>query len=446
MDAAALSDAAPGFDASRAGEIRATIDAPPPSLVLEGNDPFHQTARAALPAGAILYHGQIASGAASLGPADESKTPVRDRVTLHIPYDPEYCRIPNEAELTSFGDGDVPLTFKDPKRNLEPVIGLAWLDDDRLAVLTSEYVFALSRGGHVNDDGDLLTLVPNPTSTSSMRLYHFALDPNPGASGRRHVVVVANGNIDSAVYDVAIDRSNRVTVTATATLANQTIRDTTVDATGRVLVGGVGGTVFAREAGAPSFARSADLNLAYFSDGIDRILATGDRDSPYFATTLSRGHLFDRATGQWLYDDNMSVAIGVVHAIRFNAIASGRTADGSLDLWAAGQAGVTWRRTGGGPWAATKLLVPPRARGCSGPDAGGALIAQYQDLAMSTGYLHIAIDGCDAVLQVRRSDLCMSVATWTGHEIQSGKTTFATVAVREGEVVAGGNVIVSAKW
>jgi hypothetical protein len=454
IDADSLSKSAPGFVPARAEEITATLGTPPPSIALEPGDSAHPIAGTKVPDDAMVWTRPIDGADRPLVPSDETKTPVRGVVTLHIPYDPEFCRIPNETDLAPFGAMPVPFRNTSSSTGAVAIIhDVAWLDPDRIVGMTDAVVFALKRGGTIEDDAILWIGRAKGSTVAVEYLSHFALDPRPDDNGRRRIVVVAtlpNSDISlSYIHDVAIGADDRPMNLATSTIADLSLRDAAIDSSGRVVAAGVGGGIWVRDPNEASFHRMGQLDLAFPGrDGVDRLHATGSGATPFVATTLSRIHTYDPVTTEWNYEQGMEGSIGIIDSARFFAIANGPATEPLLDVWVGGIDGLVFRDADPTHWIRPSIHLPPRLAPCGTGSPEPSIFTSYNALAINGDYVHGAVASCTAIIQIRRSDLCGSVLTPKGVMPAEAKQSFSALDAIDRHLVVGGEggIVMESSW
>ncbi|MCK6548093.1 hypothetical protein L6R52_19740 [Myxococcota bacterium] len=429
----------PAFDELRASELSVTIDTPPRGKTTVVSPNGLARTSGAIPAAARV----LAPGPGGLlEPRVGSNVRAFDELTLHVPVDPEHCRVPGQSLLVPFASNRDP--FAAMPRGSRPrspwIRHLAWLDDDTVLVTTWTDVAVVARGGTLTDPAKIVRLLDvEPMDDGGPRMWQSALDPAPGPRRRAWAV---GGVIDGALgwlWELAIDARGIELVSTTTTSAMLT--GVVVEGDGRVLVSTRDGQLFTRApAGGPLVA--AGSIDTYAEDDADLVMffRTGNSEYPIAAGSRARLHLFEAATGSWVYEHLIQMGISAAEPLEFEAIAAGTTARGAPELWAGANRGYLFRKLGLGRWERIELALPPRFGDCGGTDEDTGQIVYRKHLvglATTDAHLHIAPTECNAVIQVRRDDLCTSVLPTDDAPIRRASESPTAVLARPRELVTG---------
>ena len=404
-----LNRAVSAFDPQRAEAITLAVGRPPvaPSIDRGGT-----IATLAVPATSTVLDVDLDGGGALAAAADHVTLM---QLTLTVPLNPDRCS-DNQA-FTHFGARRdvIPLqvgtaTLAGRDRDVNDLIPLS---ADQVLVLARRAVAIVSRGdqpgaGRYDPVGpsSILTVYDFDQQARQTRAMALEAD-NDGDGVRRLIVVGDNANGDGAIWDLALSAAG-LQMIGTSTIAAATrperLWDITIDHRGRHIVTGEVGTVLVREPPAVHFAPAPRLP----TDKSTRIvMATGVDARPHLAG-VDDGRLFegDLVSGLW-EEHPVGGRAESVHLLAIDLT------DNAEEVWVAGWKGLLLRRLGRDPWQTIEPAFPVAYEPCT---AGGGELPKViggdlEGVTLDDEHAYVLSENCNAVLRLRRSDLCSSVVT-----------------------------------
>jgi hypothetical protein len=160
-------------------------------------------------------------------------------------------------------------------------------------------------------------------------------------------------------------------------------------------------------------------------------VATGDPATPLALTTDNRVHRFDPRRSTWTPTSELVRMPDLDYAPR--ALAVVPRDDGPFELWPAGRPGSILAVLDAAGWRQLPpLAYPPAYLACSGAVQIGGAIRNISDMAFRAAiargrYNLMAVEGCDAVVFLRRADLCVHVERRAGEDRPSRPAWVADV-------------------
>ena len=350
-------------------------------------------------------------------------SPAEDRgvlayLVLTIPVDPQPCAAQAPVSLRNFASGDEPRVL--PRDWLVPGFDIEHdpafrriirMDDDRVLAMSRRFVFVVTPG----QTFDASSYVPGrPGSVIPVQLMAGSTTAVARAEGLavgapadpRTVVVVGSVDGVGRVWELTLS-ADGLEFVGTATVVGGPspmpfLTDVTIDPEGNaVAVGDLGALLF-RRPGEAAFTGSAQLPS---SKTARRVIATGDAQRPHLTSTddgqVHHGNLLTGAITR----RDISDGLNSVHAYGMAA------ADAGHELWLSAWKGMVFRRGHHGDWQRFALHAPPELAACSTSERlrSGYLVDDHiMDVALDGVYAYLILEQCNAVVRVRRSDLCVS--------------------------------------
>jgi hypothetical protein len=425
--------------------------APPPEVPKPRHRDHESTLLLAVPADAGLYFGEVREGMITFVEREETRAEITANITLEIPIDPEYCRIPDQSSLDLLGpDPYVMQEFSIEEQSVAHFDQLEWLDEQRFLALTWMDMVVIEAGAPVVPGPHALRLLEEqPTAQEGLRLVRFAIDPRTRDSSVLRILVVGAELKEkySKVWELELRDGALSLLTETSTAGEMT--DVVILEDGSEWFGLRGGVLLKRDAATGEL---HDIPLEVFEGdvGWTRLLALDDAELPLLVTTQTRAHLYHRDIDRFLHEILLQEGAAAGDPIDFGALAVDRSSDGKLDIWLGGERGALFRYLGGVGWRRVTLNYPPRILNCGAREDSGEYVypGRFSGAAISRDYVHLILTDCNAILQVRRSDQCVSLVTRGDVELMPVQQKTKSVAAREGSLVAGtlGNQIFRSVW
>jgi len=422
--------AIPGFDPAWAPQVQMQVAGQRQVEVLSG---AYLQAYLELPGDSTL----ISVGPESLAARE---TELRRTLGLRVPFDPEHCRPAAEASLQAWGAAQGPLQDLRDRVDID-LRDVAVVDMDHLVAHSDSAIFALTRDASLTA-ADLTqgpphrvlsaqSILPNARTA---KVQDIAVDPRPGAQ-RTVVVVVYDQSLHQGHVLVAQHTQDGLHNVRTAT----TIGDSALWA---VAFGSDGAWLATGDEGLTLMGHADTSQVRQGPRavpqgvGLRRVASTDDAAWPWVMTGNKVINEFEAAQQQWRIQP---VGADLGGDILFGGlVATG--AQSTLHMWAGGRSGLLFERRPGEAWAHRTLAMPPRFAACT-QQVGvprPALPLEIKDLAIADGYLYAAVHSCNALVQVRLSDHCTSLALLAEQEVRADSELAVGLDVREGWIVAVG--------
>lgn len=391
MTAEDLANSYLGFEVVRAEELAMTVDAASGSF--ESAKGTIQRGR--IPETARTFEVELEGEEASLEPIDRSRL---DRLfAMHVPVDPEYCRVPDQSPLEPFTGVERP--FQGLVRSgSEAILAVRWLDDDRALVLTYGAIAVVRRGTP-------LDVGPGFVALPGFLPKKLALD----ATGARALVLGRSGIAGSAIWAFEV-RGDALSALSRHEHPELELEDAAILHDGRQIIAQLGGDLYERDPATGALVAFEQLPRSAAEDDPVSLLALDDPQHPLVATTSSRLHLY--SAREQTFSTSVVSAPGLlgIEVLSFSSLAQGRTAEGGLEIWAGAQYGTLFRFRELG-WQNVRIGFPPRFSSCPTFESSGATMfsGRITSAALDPSYLHLGLSTCSPVLQVRRGDHCVSL-------------------------------------
>lgn len=437
LDLAMVQAVVPSFDRGRITELSVEIGAPPGEPTkLEPSDLIDPVVRARVPLEARLFPGAF-DGDGLGAPTPVADVPAIGDVTLVIPVDPEYCRVPNQTPLTPFAAVERPLL---DDRAPVSVREVRYIDDDHLLVLSLRQIWIVERGG------DVVHRVDRTELDGYGGFDHFHDVTIEDGPDPREVLVVGGHQLMQSsppgapptygkLWSFSLD-TNRLTVTSTAIASDQLLRGVARHRSGAAMAGGTEGRLLSRpQAGAPFTASTLD---GYYTE-ITKILALPDDTHPFVVASRGQFHRLDRTRNAWVIEEVLQPDAVVAPERYFWFDLALDEADGRM--FASGtRGGIAATESRTDPWGRLPLgRFPPRFASCaSSQDESGDLLFNRAilDVEVDGDYLSMAFQRCNAIAQQRLSDGCVSFLTDETGEVPFDDKGVYALASRGNELVA----------
>jgi hypothetical protein len=415
----------PSFDGARAHEIGAIIEPPPEGFSVEGagrEDPYAKTS---VPAESQLYTGELG---AALRPVEEAEFDLFGEVTLRIPVEPEYCRIPGQTAPAPFGAAAQVLP---PLVRIRGIENAFYLDEDHAVVATRAYVYVIERGGTF-------------TSTLSPSMWSIFSDPKYGVYDGVFDLAIGPTDPDGTIPMVAVGgdqfedsdlyrrvwplRLNGTSILAdgpSSKSAGEKDLSATFTTDGRAWIGEEEGRVLIREPGSTEFVLTYEL--MHRSDIPDNIYEIRPIDAGGYSMIAGlKNHLYLFGSSGWEYQYVMRSGLLSPEPLRFASLLALEDA-GAGDFWAVGDRGQIARKRGDDEWrllseVGEDLVYPPRFLPCASSDdpSGGQLGFNRVITAIGDAgdWVLMGYEQCNALVVVRRSDQCVSLLAPNDEEVE----------------------------
>jgi hypothetical protein len=434
-------DLHPSFERARASELQAILEKPPDiELDLEGVGVTNLIAKTRLPERARILTADLDEAGEGLGPATELAP--FDDVTLRMPVEPEHCRIQDLPPFAPFAA--VPMPF--PRSPYTPIVKIRYLDRDRVIVANRGYVYVVERGGTITstETGPFWGIAEDTPWLPVDRIMDLAVGP-PGEGADRSLVAVggdpfteppihgriwplrlSGGAIELEHASQVLDEADVGCIPTPERECDLRVQAAAFTPDGRAWVGATDGAVFTRSSTATRFTRIDQLR--HRTDDPDGIIEMTPIDAGgFFMMVGLKNHLYllredGRREEQFLMRSGI---LGPV-PLRFGALAAIHAPGEEPDYWAAGFRGELARKRGERSWtllseAEQELRYPPRFAACASSDdpEGNPLGFNKEITAILAfeGYVYMGHTDCNAIVMVRRSDQCVSLAPIYGEEV-----------------------------
>jgi hypothetical protein len=421
---ARIHDDVPGFEATDSSNLRLEI-APPPGLPARFEENRTAVMRTALPTDAAVLTARTNSERFEADVTIEAV--IRKRMSLLATFDPEHCRPPTLGPLRPFSLASAILGEEGTLHSA------AWIDDELAALGSGQRVVVAKRGEpfRLPEPGEFS---PEAISASAPE---FGLGEDPKVfhlltRGSRSNTLHLVGAIDGTgpvgtprgfAVELRTDASGIVGVDTT-TITPASLVKVATHTGGLAIAIGYGGMSMLI---VPEVSRTSPFAAPGAENWPRALIGTDDPERPFLATTRGHVHEFNTSTRSWESSSPSSVL-----DTRYMSLASGRDEAGEEEQWIGGEDGTLFRRTGGGPWIPVRLRVPPRFRPCV---ATAVPLGDITAMGIEGGYLYLASSGCDAVLVVRRSDLCTSVLALEASEPESISGNYVSFVAGNGRML-----------
>lgn len=442
LDTAAITAAAPDFDASRATELTLALGPScPAGLASDG-----RSRDVALPAAVELE--RLSPQGRRLGSARAADVPALNGALLRVPIQAERCAAAGPHRLETFTArrgafgaqatiGGLPWRALDSVRNraLGNLVGVAPLDADHLIVASQWALALLERGRDYEDQEVPSILLPTITTTAGEDVIQaIALMRAPPTGPPRVYVVGRTGTSGGFLKRAEVDGQGLRWV-GTTTIVSIGLDDIALDERGDLLaVGGSGRPA----AVAGIFARmetSAErLSVIVRSgEGYNRVLPTGLAQQPALIGSDAGGvYLGDPLTNLTRYALD-AFSLDSIEGLAFDP------GPGGGDIWASARNGPVFHKLPfASDFAQVRFEIPPVLHGCGqGPDACGRvsdfgstvtrmLLVDAKD---GDRYLFTSLLRCTGVLAFRLWDGCVSAIPEAEHLTFEAAGTHAYQAV-----------------
>lgn len=442
LDAAAITAAAPDFDASRAAELTLALNPScPPGLASDG-----QSRDVALPAAIELE--RLSPPDRAIRSAEQRAFPALSGALLRVPIQAGRCAAAGERRLEAFTArrgafgqratiGGLPWQAQDSPRNsaLGNLVAVAPLDAGHLIVASPLALILLERGrDYEGSEVPSILLPTNTTSVSEDAIQAIALLRAPPAGPPRIYVVGRTGTGGGFLRQAEVDAQGLRWV-GTTTIVSVGLDDVALDEHGDLLaVGGSGrpapiAGIFVRlETGAERLSV-----VVRNGEGYNRVLPTGVAEQPAL--------IGSDAGGVYLGDPLTELTRYALDAFSLDSI-EGLAYDpgpGGGDIWASARNGpVFQKRPFASEFVQQRFEIPPVLYGCGqGPDACGRVsdfgstVTRMLLVDASDGdrYFFSSLLRCSGVLAVRLSDGCVSPIPEADHPAFEAAGTHAYQAL-----------------
>jgi hypothetical protein len=380
---------------------------------------------------------------------EETARELLEKVSLVVPTAPESCASGKFAPMEAFGArADFELT---PQQEMAATYSnfrhARLVDEDRALGVSSFGIYFLKKGerfeatpaGYLQRGSALFSETVTATGAlSPVEFYELAVERNARPDGTWRVWVAAADRSDgfgAYLFELVVYEDGIEVAGPPRNLPVQPL-GIAIDPQGNL---GIRTNLDAFFVIAPDGALSM-LPPVPNAGGIHAIagIATGDPEYPWLLAGIAVVHLYDRRAQRW---QTTSILGGNGEKLPLDALAAARTAEGELELWAMGDGGLVVRKRGEGLWENARLLLPPRYTPCAANGTYPNLnFTAHMDQAIAIeDYVYITVRSCDVVLEVRRSDACVSLLTSTLRPIEgTGGLDLQTLDYRGGALLIGG--------
>lgn len=451
LDRETLSALLPSFDASRSAALLARLAAPPPApQIEEGPDlTVRGLVTTALPPGARL-HAVTAEGRDNLlevSPADiVLQQNVRDRVSLEVPVDHEYCRLAGASSLlpiaespaafAGVGTHPADYSFRDTKR----------LGDGRVVMISWSGIFL----AHEDEPwvlGPESYLRLNFTGVPPRAL---AIDPTPAPDGRTRIVV-SGGHIENedtrfAGYWILTAGERDLKLVETATIADHAFGEVAVGRDGRIIFGlQKEPKLYERPAPesmtstvVPAF-RWVDLPMRPAADDTTQVTATEDDEYPFAVASEGRLHLWRTSAGAWVSRDFDQPGLLRLELARpMDVVAEGR--GDSFGVWVGAQYGQIFYFDQTPIVERYEVPLPPRGYPCSKSGGPTPLVSlpNISTLGVTSERVFATLGGCNPLFVIARDFKCAQVILRDDAPIKDMEPDFHATELVGRSLVAGG--------
>ncbi len=270
-------------------------------------------------------------------------------------------------------------------------------------------------------------------------LERLAIDRRLTPEGDQRVVAVGHTTDSTTVppkpmgyaFELRLSSQGTLEYVGTATITEGfELKDVDIDASGRAAIIGDGGNLLFLD---PSGAvRRVSLPSVDPSDVGRRVLWLSGEYS-LIASTRNQLNLWIESADDWRNQRFIQQTSENAHFFGL--------ADHDQHYWGGGSGGIFARYSGFSArgWELPTPLPPPRYLKCGKPDflEKPQLGSSILSISASPGYLHLAVDDCNALVHVRTRDLCTSLTTPTDESPQVTSERYRQV------IGAGGSVIVA---
>lgn len=355
----------------------------------------------------------------ALTPLDSARTP---DLELGVLRDPEHCRPPGWGPLVPYGA--MPQAIPPP----EPAApgrrsGLRVLPVDyERALLVWQHIHLIRRGraffAQPSQDysnwiraGRLVEAEGVPVDVT-----HVALDPVPLPDGSLRVItsVVAHRGPGRSGWlaDLRLDGTFLSPLSSTLLVGPEPFDDLDVGPDGRVLVMQRGHVTIRERDGTLERLHRAPLEPEEGS--ASRAIWTRNPVLPILAASRSRIHFWVERERSWLTTDfaGPGQILTLFHGLAHFPEES--------ETWLAGSLGEIHRRFRDQAWLKLELSLPPRFEPCAASMRDGRPTNAREWIAMAADgeHLFLLARDCQAVVTVRRSDLCTALIAPEVEEVE----------------------------
>jgi hypothetical protein len=452
LDAGALAALRAGLAPRQVVALVARAEAPSP--------PSAEFADLALPATAALW--QVDATAEALTPATVAALGLEGVLALRVQRDPDPCRPPGLELPRSWHPGGVGVTERVLAAEELPTSAadlLVAVDPDRLLLARGSAVVLLDRGPEAGEGG-VAAVASIPTEPPRLA-FATAIAVGPGEGAARSALVaglalgpsVGGGSRDGRVWPLAVDAGAVRVGAAVATAPGEEPTSVALGPAGAAVVGARSGLAWVRTSSSSAFGAPTQLGAEGTAAAALTVATVfPDPATPFVLGSESAVHTLKATPPMWTSEELLVRAFG---GIRWAGLGAVRTADGEVDAWAAGGKGQIARRGPDG-WRYLEVLdFPPAFAPCASVANPGRPLEVYADIvgvAVEGDHLVLVYRGCDALVFVRRADLCVHVEPLGAAlraALGAGPRRLATYADREGMgavVLTEDGRLLSTRW
>lgn len=432
-----------GFQLMRASEIAAHLS-PPPNIPQREQKVNGTVLTRGLPEGAKLYSGALNTGLIDLAPADEYRETIFREISLEFPIDAEYCRVPEQTPLGPFTDQ---VNAFSRALSVKPnVHEMRWLDPQRLFVATWTGVAVLEPGQLLEPGTQVLLLSEGePTPIEGEIVFSGDVDPSTRSSTISTLALVGANMTEkgsSKIWEIEIRGTDLFLRNQPETM-QLLIGEIAILHDGRQFVTSNRGEIYSRNPDTGILTPFVTLPTAVTPElQYTHLRAVDDERYPMIAATQGRVHLYDDVSGRFTYVELYQGGAGALDRLDFNLLRTSHTPDGELEIWAGAERNSLFRKIGSNDWEKLSLQFPPRFFPCvvSDDDTGELYYPGiWWDAALTRDYAHLIPKECSALIQVRRSDLCVSVLPQHDLPVQNTRDYLVGIDALEGHLAVGGD-------
>jgi hypothetical protein len=404
----------PAFLANGVGAIRASI-APPPRRPTRRREGTSFVTDMAIPSSAQIDT-LVDVAPARLRAATATEASALEGVTLTIPINPDDCGGSQPSVLSPFAEDAMLLPGAMSAGALDRILRI---DADRVVALArvpaTLYLFdRSSKAGSPRAKIDL-----GLASSRFAIATGLAAAPAGPTNDTARVVVVGSTAPTCPAMNASCNRptlwelllsGTDLKITSTSTLGEApgiAFTSVAIDALGRTIVTGEHGRLLVRDAGQASFHRAPPLATTStsgdFAD-LDLVASIADPARPHAVAGVFR-LFFGDVTGSDITVDRLMLPGG--QTLRFTWLEQ-IASQPSIEIWAIGHPSSLFRRLDDAPTASITLALPSGYAPCADSDLQHPI--EYRAVVGSGDFAYVVTE-CNAVLRVRRADLCASLVT-----------------------------------
>lgn len=368
---------------------------------------------------------------------------------LSVEVEPEHCK-PALGPLTPFGAASNILgalgELQNNERDIEDAVSVDPAGST-LLLLASGALYVARRGALVQPSDKLSSAALFPGAVGELE--RVAIDRRRTPKGHQRVIAVGHATdattvpprVMSYAFELRLSAQGKLEYVSTATIAEGfEFKDVDIDASGRTAIIGDGGNLLLLDPGGS--VRRVSIPNVDPSDVARRVLWLSGGFS-LLASTRNQLNLWNERADLWINERFFQQTSENAHFFGL--------ADHDLHFWGGGSGGIFARYTNSPvpSWETPTPLPPPRFLKCGKPDflENPQLGSSILSISISPGYLHLAIDDCNALVHVRTRDLCTSLTTPTGESPQVTSESYRQVLSVAGSVIVAGEqgrVLISA--